>query len=145
MAELFNSLGRDQLSSEELVAHLVTMDERPWPEWYRGKPLTQRSLARLLAPFGIRPKAMWIGGRTVRGYSQDDLGEPLLRYRPPAQVQGPQEWLSKATDGRSEKCKAGGHLADAESARNPHGSADLAGLADESGDVGGVEDEGWMF
>ena len=34
------------------------MEDRPWPEFRRGKPISQVQLARLLKPFGIKSKAI---------------------------------------------------------------------------------------
>ncbi len=131
LAALFEERETDQLASETIVEALVQMDERPWPEWY-GRPLSKRSLARLLAPFGVRPHALWIGGRTLRGYRREDLQDPLSRYIPPLGVQGPQEGPYEATEGQFEKCKADPSLALLESVGNPHGNAALADLADEN-------------
>jgi putative DNA primase/helicase len=44
------------LSSQDIVCALAAMEDKPWGEWRRGQPLTQNSLARLLKPFGIKPK-----------------------------------------------------------------------------------------
>ena len=43
-----------KVSSADLVAKLVALDERPWADWRHGKQLTKNDLARLLKPFGIR-------------------------------------------------------------------------------------------
>jgi hypothetical protein len=43
----------DVIRSDELVNNLVADPERPWAEWNRGKPLSQKQLAGLLKPFGI--------------------------------------------------------------------------------------------
>src|SRR5262249_53575072 len=42
----------DRLSSETIVHVLADSEDRPWPE---RLSLTKAQLARLLAPFGIRP------------------------------------------------------------------------------------------
>ncbi len=51
----------DRFSSKELCDTLNEREDRPWPEFKNGKPLTQRQLARLLEPFGIIPH-MLMGG-----------------------------------------------------------------------------------
>ena len=47
--------GIDRLRSAEMADALGAMENRPWPEWRNGKPITPAALARLLGPFGITP------------------------------------------------------------------------------------------
>jgi len=60
------------------------MSERPWPEVCRGKPLTERWLARNLSAFGIHPKLLRIGDdwRPSRGYDKADFNDAFMRYLP---------------------------------------------------------------
>ena len=55
VAALFEAKNVGRLRSKDIVAHLITLDERPWPKWRKGEPLTENSLARLLRPYHIRP------------------------------------------------------------------------------------------
>src|SRR5439155_25602256 len=87
---LFAEKGTDRLASEDMVAALVAMEDRPWPEWSKGRPLTKRGLARLLEPFGVRPTQLWVNGQKVRGYERDDFADAWLRYLPSGTV-GPVE------------------------------------------------------
>ncbi|MGH8542970.1 MAG: DUF3631 domain-containing protein, partial [Gammaproteobacteria bacterium] len=93
VAALFEELEQEQLSSEAIVNRLVEMDERPWPEWY-GKPLSKGALARLLRPFDVRPRQLWIAGQKARGYRREDFEEPLSRYVTPSESVGLVEWLN---------------------------------------------------
>jgi hypothetical protein len=68
------------VASNYLVSTLVNMNDRPWREWKRGRPLTEDSLARLLKPFNIRPKKMRIGGNATRGYFTVKVLEAAERY-----------------------------------------------------------------
>lgn len=131
LSSYFDERGEDVLASEAVVQHLVTLDERPWPEWSRGRPLSKRGLAWLLAPFGVRSHAVWLGGRTVRGYRREDLDELLSRYPHPFEVQGLQEPSPGAANAGFEKCKAAPPLADAKSGDRPVKTRGLADLADE--------------
>lgn len=79
---LFTVRGVDSLSSEDIVESLVAMEDRPWPEWRRGMPLSKRGLARLLKPFGISPRGVRIGDRTPRGYKLEWFGDAFSRYLP---------------------------------------------------------------
>jgi hypothetical protein len=56
----------------------------PWAEWRRGHPLTKTSLAKLLRPFGIKPKQMkktnMEGGGGANGYGREPILEARKRY-----------------------------------------------------------------
>ena len=60
--------GGPKLGSEEILAHLHRMEERPWPEWRERTPLSARQLAMLLHPFGITPIKWRQEEATQRGY-----------------------------------------------------------------------------
>ncbi|HHJ40067.1 MAG: hypothetical protein AXA67_02165 [Methylothermaceae bacteria B42] len=70
----------ERMFSRELVAALIEIEESPWAEWRRGKPLTQNSLARLLKPFGIRPHIIRIGPDIAKGYEFDRFRDAFARY-----------------------------------------------------------------
>ncbi len=79
---IFEERGADRLPSAEIVEALVTLEDRPWPEWRHGKPLTVNGLARLLRPFGIKSKQYREGLERFRGYELEDLQEAFSRYIP---------------------------------------------------------------
>ena len=56
------------------------MEDRPWGEWKRGKPLSGVSLARLLKPFGIKPIQLKEDGQNKRGYELKQFEDDLARY-----------------------------------------------------------------
>lgn len=79
--KLYTDQKVDRLSSAYIVEILAGMEDRPWPEWGRTrKPITQRQLATLLAPFDIAPKLMKISGAPVRGYRLDQFTDAFSRY-----------------------------------------------------------------
>lgn len=80
---LFFELSALRLQSGEIVRRLGEMEERPWPEWRQGKPMTPPQLARALAPFGIRPATLRFGQETAKGYPREDFTEAWARYLPP--------------------------------------------------------------
>jgi putative DNA primase/helicase len=108
MRGLFLSRHRERLSSAEFTAALADMVERPWAEWNRVRPISQQQIAKLLAPFGIRPKmqrtsrtyspsgALLEEGSNARGYSWADCEEAFSRYLPP----------SDGEDSSTESCPA---------------------------------------
>jgi hypothetical protein len=83
--EIFQNAGQDKLSSETLCKELEKMEERPWPEFRNGKPLSVNQLARLIRPFGLRPKQARIGGDKTRGYELETFSDAFSRYLPPLQ------------------------------------------------------------
>lgn len=54
--------------SRDLVDALIAVDDRPWCEWKRGKPMTQNSLAKLLQPYRIHPSSIRVEQVTRKGY-----------------------------------------------------------------------------
>ncbi len=70
----------DRISSQDLCEALINLEERPWGEWRRGKPLTPNSLARLLKPFGIRSTKLRFGSVTRNGYTRADFTDAFSRY-----------------------------------------------------------------
>ena len=69
--------------SEEIVEHLVGLEERSWSEWKHGRSLTTSQLAALLKPLGIRPKGFRVGDKTPRGYARSQFEDSFARYLPP--------------------------------------------------------------
>ena len=71
----------ERIASADLVAALVSMEDRPWPEWRRGKPISTRGVARLLVDFEIRPQTIRLDAHnTAKGYLLDDLKDTFTRY-----------------------------------------------------------------
>lgn len=80
---LFDRFGADRLTSQNLCEQLGAMEARPWPEWGKAqKQITPRQLARILEPFGIRPKQGREGEKNWRGYALADFKEAFSRYLP---------------------------------------------------------------
>ncbi len=74
------------ISSTDLLQFLHTMDDRPWDEWTKGKPMHPKSLSHLLEPFGIHPRNHRTGPKTIpKGYYREDL-EPVWRCHLPETV-----------------------------------------------------------
>ncbi len=84
IAQVFEERKVSRISSADLVNALVSLTDRPWGEWWRGNPITQRRLARLLSQFGIRPRALRIQGKdgevNVKGYDQSWFSDAFARY-----------------------------------------------------------------
>jgi len=70
--KLFAAKGEpEHLLTRDILKKLVAMEERPWPEWSKGKPMTPRALALLLEPFEVRP-FHFRGGGAYRRSAFDD-------------------------------------------------------------------------
>jgi hypothetical protein len=81
--DAFTAKGTDRLSSEDLVAHLVGLDNRQWCEFKGGKPLTKATLARILSGFGVISTNVRIGGQVPKGYYASAFEDAFERYLPP--------------------------------------------------------------
>jgi Protein of unknown function (DUF3631) len=83
----FDRRGVDRLSSEELTAYLTGLEDRPWPEFKRGKALSQAQLARLLGKFEISSGTIRIpGDRTAKGYYLSAFKDAFAAYLPSQSV-----------------------------------------------------------
>tara|TARA_A100001037_G_scaffold303097_1_gene336241 strand:- start:241 stop:1740 length:1500 start_codon:yes stop_codon:yes gene_type:complete len=83
---LFADKNKDRLLSEDICTELAEIDERPWPEFSKGKPITTRGLAKQLNHFGIRSGSVRDGDRTGKGYKIEDCEEAFSRYLPSPNV-----------------------------------------------------------
>ena len=134
---IFDGDERDQIPSAFICGRLAEMEDRPWPEWRHGKPITVRQLARQLAPFGIAPGTIRTGSGTARGYKKEAFKDAWSRYLPfssdtPSQV--------NATAGLSPISirHKGGDVSD-EKTPKPTASLGCVGVSDEKG-VSGVKE-----
>ena len=82
LRDMFRDRGATRLASASIVAALGTMEERPWPEWKQGKPITPTQLARVVAPFGVRPQTLRDGHDLFKGYTKDAFTDAWGRYLP---------------------------------------------------------------
>lgn len=70
------------IATEELLHHLNSQDERPWPTWNNGRPLTSRNLASLLKPYGIFSTTVSVNGAKKKGYKKEYFTDAFSRYLP---------------------------------------------------------------
>jgi hypothetical protein len=78
----FEAAGTDRLASADLAARLAAVEEAPWGAFgRRDRPLDARALARLLAPYGVKPRTIRLrDGQTAKGYTVADFGDAWSRY-----------------------------------------------------------------
>jgi hypothetical protein len=81
---------RDRITSADLLEALHELEESHWGEWF-GKPLSSRTLATLLKPYGIKSRNIKLGERRPKGFLREQFEDawarylpanPLLRYNP---------------------------------------------------------------
>jgi putative DNA primase/helicase len=78
---LFAITPEKRLFTRTLVEGLNTrFPDRPWSEGRNGKPITDQWLSQQLRPYGIKPKTIWIGDASAKGYVEEDLLDTFRRY-----------------------------------------------------------------
>jgi hypothetical protein len=87
---IFAERRSDRLPSAELLEALIAIEGRPWAEWKAGKAITANGLARLLAPFAIRPGTIRSSGGTPKGYQRAQFDDAFARYLPEGSIEPPQ-------------------------------------------------------
>jgi putative DNA primase/helicase len=77
----FGAKNTDRISSDDLVTHLISLEDRPWPEFKNGRPLSKPQLARLLKPLGVSSGSIRLDdGRTPKGYHLRAFDDAFARY-----------------------------------------------------------------
>ena len=87
---LFASEKVERMFTRTLIDGLMGYSDRPWQEMAglrestgrqgKGKEITGPWLSRLLRPYGIRPRTVWIGESSAKGYVLDEMIEIFRRY-----------------------------------------------------------------
>ena len=81
---IFEVDGATYIRSARLAELLRISEDRPWPEFSRGGPITTNAIARLLRPFGIAPQHQRTSPHeTTRAYFRAHCTEAFKRYLPP--------------------------------------------------------------
>jgi len=78
--EIFDNQEGKTIFSVDLVRMLSCLEERPWAEWTKNKAITTIALARLLKPFGIKPKQIRVEKINRNGYCYDAFKDAFDRY-----------------------------------------------------------------
>lgn len=73
-----------KISTVDLIAALCTDEEAPFATWNKGKPITPRQVARLLATYGIASKKIRLDAyETARGFEASQFSDAFDRYLAP--------------------------------------------------------------
>jgi hypothetical protein len=80
----FKDQETDKVSSEDLVKHLRTLEDRDWSEMGRsGKEITKRGVSRILSPFDVKPKTIRLNSETTaKGYTKEMFNDAFFHYLP---------------------------------------------------------------
>lgn len=81
---VFDAIGDDKLTSDQIVGALCDLDEAPWRNIRRGEPLDARGLAVRLGKYGIGSKPQRHGDVVFKGYNRAQFDDAWSRYLPPA-------------------------------------------------------------
>lgn len=73
------------IPSKELASYLVGLEDRPWAEYSRGRPITPAKVSRMLRGFGVRTGKANLDTRGTRGYDVSSFRDPFDRYLSPLQ------------------------------------------------------------
>jgi putative DNA primase/helicase len=80
---IFQTNGWDRVASQALCDELAGIEEAPWSEWRKGKPISPAQLARMLKPFGVGSGTIRLpNGDTPKGYHREAFEEAFFRYLP---------------------------------------------------------------
>ena len=124
--QVFDKHEGEWLESKTLTDRLTGMEDRPWADWRRGRPLTQAGLARALRPFGIVPIGHRFEAAVLRAYRRDQFIDAWSRYLP-------QDCYTATT-----RDSAGPERSDAQPPQRPEVAVSGSGI--EAGDTGGCGD-----
>jgi len=83
---LFASAHSDRLFSRTVIEVLNHLEDRPWTEANRGRPITELWLAQQLRSYGVQPRTLRLGDVQAKGYLAEDLKPVFTRYLPRADV-----------------------------------------------------------
>jgi hypothetical protein len=86
---------KSAMATDNILAALNALEEAPWGEILKGKPLNALALAQRLRQYGVSSKNVREGERVVKGYTADDLADAWSRYLPPSSDRA----ATSATDG----------------------------------------------
>lgn len=78
---IFEAQTEDRMPTKDLVAALHELEERPWNDFRRGKPLSTRQLGDMLRSFKIVSTTIrFANGRVAKGYRESGFKEAFSRY-----------------------------------------------------------------
>ena len=84
--------GEEILPTSDFLNAFTSIEDRPWPEYRNGKPITARQLSQLVGPYFPpavkQPKQYKVGIVNVRGYERGLVEAATARYARPVADEG---------------------------------------------------------
>jgi len=93
LADMFKADARERFSSQGLCDALALLEERPWADFRRGKPISSAQLAKLLREFGIQSQSIRTDAGVHRGYYREAFDDAFARYLATTSAQSCEELL----------------------------------------------------
>ena len=76
----FAARAADRIKSADLLNELVADATAPWATYNKGKQISERQVAGLLKPYGIKPKTIRLDDGTAKGYLLEWFTDVFARY-----------------------------------------------------------------
>jgi len=138
----FDEQGEDTLATGKLLMRLRAPEDAPWRA-LQGEPLDATRLARMLKPYGIKPKKLREGEDTFRGYCRAWFEDAWARYLPadpedPEQGEQPEHAAGRAVSDVPLKSNVPEQGPDVEH-KSPHQQQDVPRVPDVPPNPGGRE------
>jgi putative DNA primase/helicase len=87
----FETSGEDEVTTKALVTALCADEERPWATYNKGKPISDRQVAKLLKQFRILSEDVYPSGeKHAKGYKRVRFLDAFERYLTSAVVASPE-------------------------------------------------------
>jgi putative DNA primase/helicase len=77
---MFETSTLDYLTSKTIIERLTADPEKPWAEWTRGRPITEKGVAALLHEYHIFSRTVGPRDSHARGYRRADFTDASQRY-----------------------------------------------------------------
>lgn len=83
--KIFEKSGKEKIKSAHIVISLAGLEESDWATFNFGKPISEKSVAKRLRTYGIKPIQMrFEDGQNSRGYLKSEVWNAVRRYLPSA-------------------------------------------------------------
>jgi hypothetical protein len=74
----------DKIFSKALIEELVSLEDRPWATYNRGKPISYRQVSKILNAFDIKTnRTIRLGDTTAKGFETSWFRDIFARYLSP--------------------------------------------------------------
>jgi hypothetical protein len=81
-------LREDKMRSAKLVTALITNPDSEWAKFNFGRPINEKTMAKMLRPYQITPKNLRFGSGTFKGYHFSEIERAVEAYPDPVSLEG---------------------------------------------------------